>query len=76
MFECPRHEAIRVGFLVDKNTGEALDKADWRKVGESEDAWYFEAVEEFFGRLCRGVAVIGAGSRGRPTAKSVPEAGA
>ena len=30
---------------------EALDKADWRKVGDGNDTWYFKAVEEFFGHL-------------------------
>jgi len=49
VFECPRFEAIRVKFLGDKSSWEELDKADWRKVGDADDAWYFEAVEEFFG---------------------------
>jgi len=26
-------------------------KEDWRKVGDGDNAWYFEAVEEFFGHL-------------------------
>ena len=51
VFMCPRHEGISTEFLVGKSSWEELDKADWRKVGDGEDAWYFEAVEEFFGHL-------------------------
>jgi len=41
VFECPRHEAIRREFLAGKSSWEELDKADWRKVGEGDEAWYF-----------------------------------
>ena len=51
VFECPRHAAIRGDFLAGKKSWEELYKPDWRKAGEGEDAWYFEAVEEFFGHL-------------------------
>jgi len=51
VFECPRFGAIRADFLQEKRSWEELDKEDWRKVGEGDDAWYFEAVEEFFGHL-------------------------
>jgi len=45
---------IRAEFPGDKDSWEALEKPDWRKVGEG-DAWYFEAVEEFFGHLYGGM---------------------
>ena len=51
VFECTRHEGIRTEFLVGKRSWWELEKADWRKVGEGDDTWYFEAVEEFFGHL-------------------------
>ena len=51
VFECPRYEGIRREFLVGKSSWEELDKPDWRKVGDGDDAWYFGAVEEFFGHL-------------------------
>ena len=44
-------EGIRVEFLGDKSSWEQLDKAGWEKVGDGNGAWYFEAVEEFFGHL-------------------------
>ena len=51
VFECPRFEGIRVEFLGDKSSWQELDQAEWRKVGDEDGAWYFEAVEEFFGQL-------------------------
>jgi len=36
---------------VGKSPWKELDKADWRKVGDRDNVWYFEAVEEFFGNL-------------------------
>ena len=56
VFECPRFRAIWAEFLGDKNSWEELDKPDWRKVGQGNDAWYFEAVEEFFGHLYGAMA--------------------
>jgi len=40
VFACPRFDGIRADFLGDKGSWEELDKADWRKVGEWDDAWY------------------------------------
>jgi len=51
VFECLKYEGIRREFLAGKGSWEDLDKADWRKVGEGDKAWYFEAVEELFGHL-------------------------
>jgi len=51
VFECAKHEEIRRNFLAGKSSWEELDEADWRKVGEGDGAWYFEAVKEFFGHL-------------------------
>jgi len=51
VFECPRHEGIRREFLVGKSSWKELDKADWRKVGDGDNEWYLEAVDEFFGHL-------------------------
>jgi len=56
VFECPKHEKIRREFLLGKSSWQALDKADWRRVGEGKEAWYFEAVEEFFGHLYGAIA--------------------
>jgi len=50
VFEYPRHEGIRTEFLVGKSSWKELDKADWRKVADSDDG-HFEAVEEFFRHL-------------------------
>jgi len=36
---------------VAKSSWEDLDKADWRKVRDGDDAWYYEAVEGFCGHL-------------------------
>ena len=41
--------------MGDKSSWEELDKADWRKVGDGHDGWYFEAVEEYFGHLYGGM---------------------
>ena len=38
--------------LRDKSSAKELDKAYWSKIGCRDEAWYFEAVEEFFGHLC------------------------
>ena len=46
-----RFEAIRAEFLGDKSSWKELDEADWRKVGDGDDACYFEAVEDFFRHL-------------------------
>jgi len=43
--ECPLFEAIQAEFIGEKSSWEELDKADWRKVGDGNDAWYFEVVE-------------------------------
>ena len=53
VFECPRFEAIRADFLGGKDSWEELDQADWRKIEEGDDTWYFE-VEEFFGHQLYG----------------------
>ena len=60
--ECPRHEEIQGEFLVGKSSLE-LDKVDWRKVEQGEDAWYFQAVEEFFGHLYGAMTCRSASSR-------------
>ena len=38
-----------------KSSWEELDKADWRKLGDGHDAWYFDAVEEFFVHIYRAI---------------------
>ena len=43
VFECPRFEVIRAEFLRGRGSWEELDNADWRKVGEGDDTWYFES---------------------------------
>ena len=45
VLECPLFEAIQAEFIGEKSSWEELDKADWRKVGDGNDAWYFEVVE-------------------------------
>ena len=45
VFECPRCEGMRREFLAGKSSWAKIDKADWRKVGDADNAWYFEVVE-------------------------------
>ena len=60
VFTCPRHDGIPRDFLGGKTSGEELDKADCRKVGDGKDALYFEAVEEFVGHLYGAMTGISA----------------
>ena len=52
VISCPRFNVIRNDFLGPQKT-EELDAPDWRR-GEGGDAWYIEAVEEFFRHLYGG----------------------
>ena len=38
-------------FLGTKGAWQEFDQPDWGKVGEGDDVWYIEAVEEFFGHM-------------------------
>ena len=51
-WKCHCCDNISTEFLAGKRKWEELDKPDWRKTGEGQNAVYFEAVEEFFGHLC------------------------
>ena len=50
-----RLEAIRADFPGDKDSWEALGKADWRKDRGGDEVSYFVAVEEFVGYLYRAM---------------------
>jgi len=52
-FRCPRFAAICDDFSGSRQTWEAFDRHNCRKVGEGQ---YFQTTEEFFGYLYKEVA--------------------